>query len=71
MPSIVEIWTARTLKGLVHQGGLRARIVTEGRIRVGDVVSVPALGSCASTARHPTGDHSAQRPPDPTNHVPT
>ncbi len=29
-----------TLKGLVHQGGLRAQILTEGRIRVGDAVVV-------------------------------
>jgi MOSC domain-containing protein YiiM len=29
-----------TLKGLVHQGGLRAQIVTEGTIRVGDAVVV-------------------------------
>ncbi len=41
-----------TLKGLVHKGGLRARIVTEGRIRVGDTVSVPALTGCVSEA-HP------------------
>jgi MOSC domain-containing protein YiiM len=27
-----------TLKGLVHKGGLRAQIVTEGTIRVGDAV---------------------------------
>jgi hypothetical protein len=37
-----------TLKGLVHKGGLRARIVTEGRIRVGDAVSVPPLAGCVS-----------------------
>jgi len=27
-----------TLKGLVHKGGLRAQIVSEGRIRVGDLI---------------------------------
>jgi len=29
---------AETLRGLVHKGGLRAQIVTEGTIRVGDPV---------------------------------
>jgi MOSC domain-containing protein YiiM len=29
-----------TLRGLVHKGGLRAQIVTEGTIRVGDAVIV-------------------------------
>jgi hypothetical protein len=29
---------SRDLKGLVHKGGLRAQIVTEGTIRVGDAV---------------------------------
>ena len=28
----------QTLKGLVHKGGLRAQILTEGLIRVGDVI---------------------------------
>ncbi len=29
-----------TLKGLVHQGGLRAQILSEGHIRLGDTISV-------------------------------
>ena len=34
-----------TLRGLVHQGGLRAQILTEGTIRVGDeVVALDSLG---------------------------
>jgi MOSC domain-containing protein YiiM len=28
--------------GLVHRGGLRAQILTEGRIRVGDAVGMPS-----------------------------
>lgn len=34
----------RIRAGLVHRGGLRAQILTEGRIRVGDEVIVFALG---------------------------
>jgi len=30
------------IKGLLHRGGLRAQILTEGTIRVGDVISVIA-----------------------------
>jgi MOSC domain-containing protein YiiM len=28
------------IKGLLHRGGLRAQILTQGTIRVGDVVAV-------------------------------
>jgi MOSC domain-containing protein YiiM len=30
---------ASVIKGLLHRGGLRAQILSKGRIRVGDVVS--------------------------------
>ena len=28
------------IKGLLHRGGLRAQILTQGTIRVGDVISI-------------------------------
>ena len=37
---LAKISYPETLKGLVHKGGLRAQIVTEGIIRVGDRVVV-------------------------------
>ena len=36
----LERLTARNLKGLVHRGGLRAQVLSEGEIRVGDVIVV-------------------------------
>jgi MOSC domain-containing protein YiiM len=32
--------------GFVHQGGLRADILTEGEIRVGDIITAIGLASC-------------------------
>jgi MOSC domain-containing protein YiiM len=45
--------------GLVHRGGLRAKILTEGQIRVGDRITPrPASESIAGTvAAAPTDDH--------------
>lgn len=36
----LERITARNLKGLVHRGGLRAQVLNEGEIRVGDPIVV-------------------------------
>ena len=36
---LAKISFPATLRGLVHQGGLRAKIVSEGVIRIGDAVS--------------------------------
>jgi MOSC domain-containing protein YiiM len=36
---LAKISFPATLRGLVHQGGLRAQIVSEGVIRIGDAVS--------------------------------
>ncbi len=36
----LEGLTGRSLKGLVHRGGLRAQILTEGEIKVGDEIVV-------------------------------
>ena len=35
---LAKITYPEVLKGLVHQGGLRARILSEGMIRVGDLI---------------------------------
>jgi MOSC domain-containing protein YiiM len=37
---LAKISFPETLRGLVHKGGLRAQIVSEGVIRVGDAVTV-------------------------------
>ncbi len=36
---LAKITFAETLQGLVHKAGLRAQILTEGMIRVGDVIN--------------------------------
>ena len=51
------------LKGLLHKGGLRAQILTEGVIRVGDGVSCQLLAvSCWQS--NPQHIHSVNRLPD-------
>jgi len=35
---LAKISYSETLKGLVHKGGLRAQILTEGSIRAGDEI---------------------------------
>jgi MOSC domain-containing protein YiiM len=37
------------LRGLVHRGGLRAQILTEGTLRVGDVIVCPTNSSTKAT----------------------
>lgn len=38
---LAKISFPETLRGLVHQGGLRAQIISEGVIRIGDRVGAP------------------------------
>jgi len=38
---LAETTFPETLKGLVHKGGLRAQIMTDGIIRVGDEIIEP------------------------------
>jgi MOSC domain-containing protein YiiM len=35
---LAELTDPKILKGLVHKGGLKAQIVTDGQIRVGDII---------------------------------
>ena len=45
------------LAGLVHRGGLRAQILTDGTIRVGDRIEAAPQTSAPSLVSTPTGDH--------------
>lgn len=46
---LARLTSAEVLRGLVHKGGLRAQIVTEGEIRVGDPINVIPAGPAAET----------------------
>jgi MOSC domain-containing protein YiiM len=37
---LAKITSAKALLGFVHKGGLRARILTDGYLRVGDTIVV-------------------------------
>jgi hypothetical protein len=39
-----------TLKGLVHKAGLRAQILSDGQICVGDPITVPQIANPESAA---------------------
>jgi MOSC domain-containing protein YiiM len=45
------------LAGLIHRGGLRAQILTEGEIRVGDRIQTVAVGTVLSEPSAPATDH--------------
>jgi len=56
---LVEMSGKGVLRGLVHRGGLRADIVTDGVIRVGDTISITE-----SPQSHASTDGSSQRSRD-------
>lgn len=47
---LAKLTSPEVLRGLLHKGGLRAQIVTEGEIRVGDPVVVPPPGQPSDPA---------------------
>jgi MOSC domain-containing protein YiiM len=40
---LANLTSYRVLKGLIHRGGLRAEVLTEGEIHINDAVTIPSI----------------------------